>query len=68
MGVQIKNCPFCGGTDLINARPSHSALYGDSITSACALRHIVCRNCGSVVYSYVDNPELLLKKKDRKAQ
>ena len=31
-----------------------------------ALRYIICRNCGSVVHSYVDNPEKLLKRSDRK--
>ena len=28
--------------------------------------HSICRNCGSVVRSYVKKPEKLLKRKDRK--
>ena len=30
------------------------------------LYHSVCRNCGSVLRSYVKDPEKLLKKKDRR--
>ena len=33
-----------------------------------ALYHAVCRRCGSVVRSYVKEPEKLLKRKDRNTE
>lgn len=69
MPIQINNCPFCGGTELIHAEQnSYGSIYGESMLTGCILRHIVCRNCGSVVHSYVDDPEKLLKRKNRKNQ
>lgn len=59
MSVQINKCPFCGGTELIHG---YSAIYGESRLTGSILHHIVCRNCRKVVESYVDNPEMLLKK------
>ena len=67
MQVTIERCPFCGENEFILARQyapeayiSGQALFGQE------LKHVVCRSCGSVVRSYVANPEGLLKKKDRK--
>lgn len=69
MAIQINNCPFCGGTELIKGYQSgYGAIFGESSVCGSALYHIVCRNCGSIVHSYVDNPEKLLKRKDRKKQ
>ncbi len=64
----VFSCPYCGGTEIIEA---YQSSYG-SVTAlsnkwgGIALWHSVCRNCGSVVHSYVKEPEKLLKKKDRK--
>ncbi len=61
-------CPFCGGIELIE---SYQSAYG-SVTAVSnrmggvALYHLICRNCGSVVRSYVKEPEKLLRRKDRK--
>ena len=61
-------CPYCRGSEFIE---TYQDAYG-AITAiqnklgGCALYHSVCRNCGSVVRSYVKDPEKLLKKKDRK--
>ena len=67
MDVVIERCPFCGQSEFILARQyapeayvSGQALFGQE------LKHVVCRSCGSVVRSYVANPEGLLKKKNRK--
>ncbi len=63
----VNVCPYCGGNEIIEAFQS---AYG-AITAVqnkwggSALYHSVCRNCGSVVRSYVKDPEKLLKKKDR---
>ena len=64
----VLNCPFCGGTEVIE---SWQGGYG-AVTAVsnkwggAGLYHSICRNCGSVVRSYVKEPEKLLKKKDRR--
>ncbi|HEL7680693.1 TPA: hypothetical protein UL418_000575 [Clostridioides difficile] len=64
----VINCPFCGGTEVIE---SYQSSYG-SVTAVSnkmggvGLYHSICRNCGSVVRSYVKETEKLLKKKDRR--
>ena len=61
-------CPYCGGGEMIEARQSGYADISseDNIWGGVALYHTVCRRCGSVVRSYVKNPEKLLKRKDRR--
>lgn len=64
----VINCPFCGGTEVIE---SCQGGYGSvsavsNVLGGATLYHSICRNCGSVVRSYVKEPEKLLKKKDRK--
>lgn len=64
----VISCPYCGGTEIIE---TYQGGYG-AIVATChqfggvALYHSVCRKCGSVVRSYVKDPEKLLKKKDRR--
>ena len=64
----VKICPYCGGNEIITCCQSY---YG-AVKALCnkwggdSLYHSVCRNCGSVLRSYVKEPEKLLKKKDRK--
>ena len=67
MNIQLQRCPFCGGVEFIEAKQiqveayvSGEALFGQR------LNHTICRNCGSVVRSFVEDPEKLLKKKDRR--
>ena len=66
----LTECPFCGGIEFIEA---YQTAYG-AVTAVSnqwggsALYHQICRSCGSVVRSYVKNPEKLLKKKDRKTK
>jgi hypothetical protein len=64
----VARCPFCGGTEFIEV---FQAAYGavtamDNRLGGRNLYHAVCRKCGSVVRSYVKEPEKLLKRKDRK--
>ena len=64
----VFSCPVCGGTEMIEA---YQSAYGsitavDNAFGGCSLYHSVCRNCGTVVRSYVKDPEKLLKKKDRR--
>ncbi len=64
----VKVCPWCGGSEMIEAYQSaYGALTATSNPlGGRPLFHAVCRRCGSVVRSYVKDPEKLLKKKDRR--
>lgn len=61
-------CPYCGGSEIITGtQDAYGAISGvQHKLGSCALYHSVCRSCGSVVRSYVKDPEKLLKKKDRR--
>ena len=61
----VFNRPYCRGTEVIGAYQS-SVTAVDNIWGVANLYHPICRNCGSVVRSYVKEPEKLLKKKDRR--
>ena len=65
--VVIK-CPICGGEDFVFGYQSgYGAVTGEaSVLTGTALRHQICRACGTVVRSFVDDPDKLLKRKDRK--
>ena len=66
-GCSIR-CPFCGGTEMIETYQSGngSVTAVGSVFRGAYLYHTICRNCGSVVRSYVKDPEKLLSRKDRK--
>lgn len=66
--MYVNRCPYCGGTEVITAYQDY---YGalSSVKNklrSVALYHSICRNCGSVLRSYVKEPEKLLKRKDRR--
>ena len=67
MKVYIERCPFCGYSEFIEARQMQGEAYvsGEALLGQ-QLRHTICRNCGSVVRSCVEEPEKLLKKKNRR--
>lgn len=64
----VSVCPYCGGSEIIETfQTSYAAISATrNKLGAVALYHSVCRACGSVVRSYVKEPEKLLKKKDRR--
>ena len=60
---------ICGGTEMIE---TFLAAYGAASATSNRLGGMklylsVCRRCGSVVRSYVRNPEKPLKRRDRKS-
>lgn len=66
MEIKVDECPFCHGTEFIKGiQCGYAEVSGEGLHSS-SLNHIICRKCGSVVRSYVDNPEKLLNKKNRK--
>ena len=55
-------CPWCGGKDFVEGIQSTYAkvqpnkaltLKGENLI------HVICKNCGTVVRSYVENPQVL---------
>lgn len=66
MRIEDKKCPFCGGERFIEAtQDGYAAVRNGFGLRHAALRHVICRDCGSVVRSYVDDPERLLPKRER---
>lgn len=68
MKIRMTKCRFCGGTEFITGYQNfQGAVYSsESLMRSVSLYHTICRNCGSVVRSFVNDPEKLLRKKDRK--
>ena len=64
----VKECPYCGGSEIIEAYQSaYGSIYAvNNMWGGAYLYHSVCRGCGSVLRSYVKEPEKLLKRRDRK--
>ena len=63
-------CPFCGSAEMIEAcQTGYGAIVATShMFGGCSLYHSVCRKCGSIVRSYVKDPEKLLKRRDRRTR
>lgn len=66
--IKMTKCRFCGGTEFITGYQNfYGAVYSaESFVRSATLYHTICRNCGSVVRSYVKDPEKLLKKSERR--
>ena len=64
----VTSCPYCGSSEMIEAcQGGYGAIVATSHKlGGCALYHSVCRKCGSIVRSYVKDPEKLLKRRDRR--
>ena len=64
----VSRCPYCGGNEIIEAyQTAYAAVTATSNKlGGRPLYHSICLKCGSVVRSYVKEPEKLLKRKDRK--
>ncbi len=71
---KLKNfsCPFCGGTEFVKGRtiaqgrasssvfiaPVRSKYYDFCVTTQSEIR-VYCKNCGSLVRTYIQHPEML---------
>ena len=68
--LKIDFCPFCNGSEFVEAKQSgYACISGcENAWSSQDLYHVICRGCGSVVRSYVKEPEKLLKRKNRKSE
>ena len=67
MKINLQRCPFCGYGEFIEAKQWNVEAYlqGEALFGQ-EIQHTVCRHCGSIVRSYVKEPEKLLKRKDRR--
>ena len=64
--MKITSCPYCLGTKFVEAKQSgYAEIYGEGFFNTSPLYHQVCLKCGSVVRSYVKDPNKLLKKENR---
>ena len=68
--VRITVCRYCGGTEF---RTAFQTGYGslesaESFLKFTKIYHTICRDCGSVLRSYVADPEKLIKRKDRRKE
>ena len=61
-------CPYCGGTDfVIGKQAGYGAVMPEKarlIFFGQELYHDICRKCGTVVRSYIKEPEKFVGKKD----
>lgn len=67
--VEIKKCPFCGGSDFIESivdSYGKVTLTAGVMRSSDVLHATVCRDCGSVVRMFCKAPEKLYPKKERR--
>ena len=56
-------CPYCGGTELVRGQQSGYAVVVrcKGLSNGRKLIHLICRQCGTVVRSYVEDPEYFAK-------
>lgn len=66
--IKVNKCPYCGGTVFVKSvQQYYGGVLGENEWAAGQpLRHVVCLSCGSVVLSYVNEPEKLLSRQHRK--
>ena len=69
--IRDERCPYCGGSEFIKAmQVGQGGIIGieNQWGAGQYLYHVICRSCGSVVRSYVQYPEKLLKRKNRRIE
>lgn len=68
MNTEKTACPYCGGTDFVTGKQQgHGAVMpvrGMFLFHGQTLYHDICGKCGTVVRSYIKEPEKFVGKKD----
>lgn len=60
--VEIDKCPYCRNTNFVKGfQTSGGRVVKSTFVIGQNLHHIICSNCGSIVRSYVKNPNKLKK-------
>lgn len=59
--IIINKCPYCGSECLTKGyQAGEGLIYKDRIGAfGSVVEHTVCKECGSIVYSKVEKPEIL---------
>ena len=58
-------CPHCGGRETLAAKQEgHGAIYPRKgiFSFGKTLHHVVCKDCGTVIRSYIEDPQDWAKK------
>ncbi len=65
MKIKAISCPFCGGSEFVKGiQGGHGKIFSiHSLIKSQCLIHVICTECGSVVRSYVREPEKLIARK-----
>lgn len=63
-----QKCHYCGASNFITAKQAGYANVMRGIMKSEELHHEICLNCGTVLRSYVKNPERLIKKAEKASQ
>lgn len=67
--IKVEKCPFCGGAEFIDGEVgSYGGVYIRNGMHSSYVYAVVCRDCGSIVRTYVSDAEKLLPKKERKTK
>ena len=59
---ELKKCPYCCGEETVIGRQTNYAAVASNkaiLLKSEPLYHVICLKCGSVLRSYVKNPEKL---------
>lgn len=59
--IIFEDCPYCGSKMLVYGYQNDSANVFTDVRGSVfgsPIEHIICRNCGSIVYSRVVKPEM----------
>lgn len=59
--IIFEDCPYCGSKMLVYGYQNDSANVFTDVRGSVfgsQIEHIICRNCGSIVYSRVMKPEM----------
>ncbi len=66
--LSIDKCPYCGSDELVDAEvfTRGGLQVGTSRRTTTPVRMWVCRNCGSVVHAFVEDPEMMFPRRQRK--
>lgn len=66
--LEINKCPYCSETEIVDTEVFTwgGLSVGTSRKYNTPVHMWVCRNCGSVLHLYAENPEMMFPQKQRR--
>lgn len=63
--IKIEKCPYCGNTSIgIGYQLGQGSLSASKMgLTGCKVIHMICRSCGSILYSRVEKPQIFKEDK-----